>query len=99
MEPTTTRARWMDVLGGIGAIAVPVAILFSFFTSDDDYDDTAAGLIGYAKEHEGAIWLQQIVALFVPLLIAFLIASLWRRLRGSADVYRVLTVVGGTLFV
>ena len=47
------------MVGGIGAIAIPLTILFSFFTADDDYEDTAAGLIGYAKGHESDIWLQQ----------------------------------------
>jgi len=92
-------AGWLNVVGGIGAIAIPLAILFSFFTSDDDYDDTAAGLIAYAKDQESDIWFQQIVALAAPLLIAFFIASLWGRLRGSTEAYRVLTVIGGTLFV
>ena len=87
------------MLGGVGAIAIPLAILFSFFTADDDYEDTAAGLIGYAKGHESDIWLQQIVALAAPLLIGFFLASLWGRLRGSTEAYRVLTVIGGTLFV
>ena len=82
-----------------GAIAIPLAILFSFFTADDDYEDTAAGLIGYAKGHESDIWLQQIVALAAPILIGFFLASLWGRLRGSTEAYRVLTVIGGTLFV
>ena len=87
------------MLGSVGAIAIPLAILFSFFTSDDDYEDTAAGLIGYAKGHESDIWLQQIVALAAPLLIGLFLASLWGRLRGSTEAYRVLTVIGGTLFV
>jgi hypothetical protein len=99
VETTQSRAGWLNVLGGIGSIAVPLTILFSFFTADDDYDDTAAGLIGYAKGAEGEIWLQQIVALAAPLLIGLLIASLWERLRGATEAYRVLTVIGGTLFV
>ena len=99
VESTHSRAGWLNVVGGIGAIAVPLAILFSFFTADDDYEDTAAGLIGYAKGHESDIWLQQIVALAAPLLIGFFLASLWGRLRGSTEAYRVLTVIGGTLFV
>ena len=94
-----SRAGWLNVLGGIGAIAIPLAILFSFFTASDDYDDTAAGLIGYAKGHQSDIWLQQIVALAAPLLLGFFIASLWGRLRGSTEGYRVLTVIGGTLFI
>ncbi len=99
MESTQSRTGWLHVLGGIGAIAIPLAILFSFFTSDDDYEDTAAGLIGYAKGHESDIWLQQIVALAAPLLISLFLASLWGRLRASTEAYRVLTVIGGTLFV
>jgi len=87
------------VLGGVGAIAVPLAILFSFFTADEDYEDTAAGLIGYAKGHQSDIWLQQIVALAAPLLIGLFLASLWGRLRGSTEAYRGLMVIGGTLFI
>lgn len=98
-EPTHSRAGWLNVVGGIGAIAIPLVILFSFFTSDDDYEDTASGLVGYAKGHQSDIWLQQIVALAAPLLIGFFVASLWGRLRGSTEAYRVLTVIGGTLFV
>ena len=98
-QETNSRAGWLNVLGGIGAIAIPLTILFSFFTADDDYEDTAAGLIGYAKGHESDIWLQQIVALAAPILIGFFLASLWGRLRGSTEAYRVLTVIGGTLFV
>lgn len=99
MESTHSRAGWLNVVGGVGAIAIPLAILFSFFTADDDYEDTAAGLIGYAKAHESDIWLQQIVALAAPLLIGLFLASLWGRLQGSTEAYRVLTVIGGTLFI
>ena len=98
-EESHSRAGWLNVVGGIGAISIPLAILFSFFTADDDYEDTAAGLIGYAKGHESDIWLQQIVALCAPLLIGLFLASLWGRLRGSTEAYRVLTVIGGTLFI
>ena len=98
-ESTHSRSGWLNLLGGIGAIVIPLAILFSFFTADDDYEDTAAGLIGYAKAHQSDIWLQQIVALAAPLLISLFLASLWGRLRGSTEAYRVLTVIGGTLFV
>lgn len=87
------------MVGGIGAIAIPLALLFSFFSSDDDYDNTAAGLIGYAKGHETDLWVQQITALATPLLIGFFIASLWARLRAATDAYRGLTVIGGTLFI
>jgi hypothetical protein len=99
MGSTHSRAGWLNVLGGIGAIAIPLAILYSFFTSGDDYEDTAAGLIAYAKGHQSDVWLQQIVALAAPLLISFLLASFWGRLRGSTEAYRVLTVIGGTLFI
>ena len=99
VETTHSRAGWLNVVGGIGAIAIPLAILFSFFTADDDYEDTAAGLIAYAKGHESDLWLQQIVALAAPLLISLFLASLWGRLRGSTEAYRVLTVIGGTLFI
>ena len=99
VESTHSRAGWLNVVGGIGAIAIPLTILFSFFTADDDYEDTAAGLIGFAKGHESEIWLQQIVALAAPLLIGLFLASLWGRLRGSTEAYRVLTVIGGTLFI
>ena len=99
METTESGARWVQVLGGIGAILVPLAVLYSFFTSDDDYDDNAAGLIGYAKGHEGEIWLQQVVALAVPLLVGAFVAALWVRLRASAEAYRGMTVIGGTLFI
>ena len=99
VESTHSRAGWLNVVGGIGAIALPLAILFIFFTTGDDYEDTAAGLIGYAKGHESDLWLQQIVALSAPLLISLFLASLWGRLRGSTEAYRVLTVIGGTLFI
>lgn len=98
-EQTRSRTGWLNVVGGIGAIAIPLAILFSFFTADDDYGDTAASLISYAKGNESEIWLQQIVALAAPLLIGLFLASLWGRLRGSTEAYRVLTVIGGALFI
>ena len=99
MESTQSRARWLDLLGGIGAIAIPLAVLFSFFTSDDGYEDSAAGLIGYAKSHGTDLWLQQIIALTAPVLLAFFVASLWGRLRAATEAYRMLAVVGGTLFI
>ena len=92
------RAGWLHLLGGIGAIAIPLAVLFSFFTSDDS-GETPADLIAYAKGHESDLWLAQIVALAAPVLIGFFLASLWGRLRASTEAYRVLTVIGGTLFV
>jgi hypothetical protein len=98
-EDARSEAGWLHVLGGIGAIAVPSVLLYSFFTATDDYDDTAAGLIGYAETHQGDIWVQQVVALAAPVLVGLFLASLWGRLRGSTEAYRVLTVIGGTLFV
>jgi hypothetical protein len=99
MESTSTQPTWLRVLGGIGAIVVPLTVLVSFFTADDDYDDTAAGLIGYAKGHETDIWVQQVVALAAPLLIGLFLASLLGRLWAAAGGYRVMTLVGGTLFI
>ena len=45
-----SRAGWIHTLGAIGAILLPLALLFSFFTSDDT-GDTAAELIAYAKDN------------------------------------------------
>ena len=99
VEAVQSRARWVEVLGGLGAVLVPLALLFNFFTADDDYDNTAAGLIAYAKGHEGDIWFQQVVALVVPLLIGAFVAALWVRLRAAAEAYRGMTLIGGTLFI
>jgi hypothetical protein len=76
-----------------------LAILYSFFTSDDGYDNNAAGLIGYAKSSQSDLWLQQIVALAAPLLLTLFVASLWGRLRAATEAYRILIVIGGTLFI
>lgn len=101
MERSTSEPRrggWLDLVGGTGAIAIPVAILFSFFTSDEEYDDPA-GVIRYAESHQSDLWFMQIVALAAPLLLAFFLASLWGRTSGATEAYRVLTVIGGTLFI
>ena len=93
-----SRAGWMHTLGAIGAILLPLAILFSFFTSDDS-GDTAAELIAYAKDHTTDAWVLQVIALTAPLLIGAFVASLRVRLRAANPAYQALTVIGGTLFV
>ena len=93
-----SRAGWIHTLGAIGAILLPLAILFSFFTSDDS-GDTAAELIAYAKDHTTDAWVLQIIALTAPLLIGAFVASLRVRLRAANAAYQALTVIGGTLFV
>ena len=98
MNTPASRSGWVQTVGAIGAILVPVAILISFFTSSDT-GDTAAELIAYAKDNETEIWWLQAAALAAPLLIGFFVASLWSRLRDAGDGYRALTLVGGTLFV
>jgi hypothetical protein len=93
-----SRAGWIHTLGAIGAILLPLAILFSFFTSDDS-GDTAAEVIAYAKDHETDVWLLQIIALTAPLLIGLFVASLRVRLRAANPAYQALTLIGGTLFI
>ena len=93
-----SRAGWIHTLGAIGAILLPLAILFSFFTSDDS-GDTAAELIAYAKDNESDAWVLQVIALTAPLLIGAFVASLRVRLRAANAAYQALTVIGGTLFV
>lgn len=93
-----SRAGWVDTLGAIGAILVPLALVISFFISSDS-GDTADELIAYAEDSSGEIWLLQIIALATPLLIGLFVASLSARLRAANDAYRALTVIGGTLFV
>jgi len=93
-----SRAGWIHTLGAIGAILLPLAILFSFFTSDDS-GDTAAELIAYAKDHTTDAWVLQIIALTAPFLIGAFVASLRVRLRAANAAYQALTVIGGTLFV
>jgi hypothetical protein len=75
-----------------------LAILFSFFTSDDS-GDTAAELIAYAKDNTTDAWVLQIIALTAPLLIGAFVASLRVRLRAANGAYQALTLIGGTLFV
>jgi hypothetical protein len=93
-----SRAGWVDKLGATGAVAVPLALLISFFTSSDS-GDTAAELIAYAEDSASEIWLLQIIALVAPVLIGAFVASLWTRLRAADELYRALVGVGGTLFV
>lgn len=100
--PTSTMTAstgWLDILGGIGAIAIPATLLYSFFTSDDGYENTAEGVIGYAESHPADLWTQQVTALVTPLLIGFFLAALLTRLRSAPDAYRALTAIGGTLFI
>ena len=92
------RVGWIYTLGAIGAILLPLALLYSFFTSDDS-GDTSAELIAYAEDSSSDLWLTQIVALLVPLLIGCFVATLWVRLRPASEAYRALTVIGGTLFI
>ena len=92
------RVGWIHTLGAIGAILVPLGLLFGFFTSDDS-GDTGAELIAYAKESSTDLWLMQIIALVTPLLIGAFVASLRVRLRAANEAYQALTVIGGTLFI
>lgn len=86
------------MLGAVGAVLVPLAVLFSFFTAADS-GDTAAELIAYAKDNASEIWVLQVIALAAPLLIGLFVASLWVRLRAANEAYRALVGIGGTLFV
>lgn len=97
-SPTVGRAGWLHTLGAIGAVAVPLALLFAFFTSSDT-GDTAEELIAYARDNESEAWLLQILALVAPLLIGVFVASLWVRLRAANGLYQAMTVIGGTLFL
>jgi hypothetical protein len=97
-HPPSGRADWVRILGAIGAILLPLAFLFSFFTSDDS-GATPAEVIAYAENNSADLWFMQIVALLVPLAIGLFVASLWVRLRLANEVYRALTVIGGTLFI
>ena len=97
-HPPSGRADWVRTLGAIGAILLPLAFLFSFFASDDS-GTTPAELIAYAEDSSAELWFMQIVALFAPLAIGLFVASLWVRLRLANEVYRALTVIGGTLFI
>ena len=97
-SPGSSRAGWIHVLGAIGAVLVPLAILYSFVTSSDS-GDTAAELIAYAKDNASDVWVLQLIALAAPLLIGLFVASLSVRLRAANEAYRTMTVIGGTLFV
>ena len=92
------RTGWIHLLGAIGAILVPLALLFSFFTSGDT-GDTAAELIAYADDNPVDVWTLQVIALAAPLLIGAFLACLSVRLRGAREAYRALVTIGGTLFV
>lgn len=96
--PGSSGGGWIDKLGAIGAVVMPLAFIFSFFTAGDT-GDTAAELISYAKDNEGEVWLLQVLALLTPLLIGSFLASLWSRLRGTDETLRGLVLAGGTLFV
>jgi hypothetical protein len=93
-----SRVGWIHTLGAIGAILLPAAMLFSFFTAGDS-GETAADLIAYAKDNETDTWLLQLIALTAPVLIGLFVASLRVRLRAANVAYQALTVIGGTLFV
>lgn len=97
-SPGFSRVGWIHTLGAVGAVLVPLAILYSFFTSSDS-GDTAAELIAYAKDNASEVWVLQSIALAAPVLIGLFVASLWVRLRAASDVYRALVGIGGTLFV
>jgi hypothetical protein len=92
------RAGWLHTLGAVGAVAVPLAMLFSFFTSSDT-GETAAELIAYARDNSSEAWVLQLIALVAPLLIGVFVASLRVRLRPANDLYQAMTVIGGTLFI
>jgi hypothetical protein len=94
----SSRPGWIRTVGAIGAILLPLAVLYGLITGDDS-GDTGSELIAYAKENSADIWLMQIVALLTPLLISFFVASLWTRLRLADEMYRALTLIGGTLFI
>lgn len=96
--PDSGRAGWIHKVGAIGAVLVPAALLFSFFTSGDT-GDTAAELIAYADGNPVDVWTLQVIALVSPLLIGAFLACLSVRLRGAREAYRALATIGGTLFV
>jgi hypothetical protein len=95
---TSDRAGWLHTLGAVAAIVFPLAVLYSFFTSNDS-GDTGAELIAYAEDNSAEVWFLQIVALAAPLLIGVFVASLATRLRAANEAFRALTLIGGTLFV
>lgn len=89
---------WIEKVGAVGAILVPLALVYSFFTAGDT-GDTSAELIAYADDNQAEAWFLQILALVTPVLIGFLVAGLWARLRAASEAFRALTVIGGTLFI
>jgi hypothetical protein len=97
-DPRSGRAGWLHTFGAVGAVLLPLGMLYSFFTSGDT-GDTAAELIAYAEDNEAEAWTLQVIALLTPLLIGVFVASLWSRLRAANEGYRALTVIGGTLFI
>ena len=97
-HPRSGHPGWIRPLGAVGAILLPLALLYGFFTSDDS-GDTATEVIAYAEESSSDLWVMQIVALLVPALIGIFVASLWVRLRPANEVYRAMTLIGGTLFI
>lgn len=96
--PGSSRAGWLHTLGAVGAVLLPLGMLYSFFTSGDT-GDTAAELIAYANDNEAEAWTLQVIGLAAPLLIGVFVASLWVRLRAANEAYRALTAIGGTLFI
>ena len=97
-HPGFGGADWIRILGGLGAILLPLAVLYLFITSNDT-GDTAAELIAYAEDNSADVWFMQIIALAAPFLIGLFVASLWVRLTPANDVYRAMTAIGGTLFI
>ena len=96
--PESGRAGWIHKVGAIGAVLVPAALLFSFFTAGDT-GDTPAELVAYAKDNSTEVLWLQIVALAAPLLLGLFFAGLWARLRAASEAYRAMTLIGGTLFI
>lgn len=94
-HPRSDSTGWIRTLG---AILLPLALLYGFFTSDDS-GDTAAEVIAYAEDSSADLWVMQIVALLVPALIGVFVVSLWVRLRPANEAYRAMTAIGGTLFI
>ena len=97
-HPRSGHAGWISTVGAIGAILLPVALLYGFFSSDDS-GDTAAEVIAYAEDSSADLWVTQIIALLVPALIGLFVASLWVRLRPANEAYRAMTAIGGALFI
>ena len=89
---------WIEKVGAVGAVLIPLALVYSFFTSGDT-GDTGAEVIAYANDNQAEAWTLQIIALVTPVLIGLLVASLWARLRAASEAFRALTLIGGTLFI